>query len=71
MSATEARTHTDFKVADLSLADFGRKETRATRPCGATEARAHFKAPRRRSATQIRRGSAVQLHFARVRLQGR
>jgi adenosylhomocysteinase len=28
MSATEARTHTDFKVADLSLADFGRKEIR-------------------------------------------
>ncbi len=28
MSATEARTHTDFKVADLSLAEFGRKEIR-------------------------------------------
>jgi adenosylhomocysteinase len=28
MSATESRTHTDFKVADLSLADFGRKEIR-------------------------------------------
>jgi adenosylhomocysteinase len=28
MSATEARTNTDFKVADLSLADFGRKEIR-------------------------------------------
>ncbi len=28
MSATESRTFTDFKVADLSLADFGRKEIR-------------------------------------------
>jgi adenosylhomocysteinase len=28
MSATEAPTHTDFKVADLSLAEFGRKEIR-------------------------------------------
>ena len=28
MSATEARTHTDFKVADLSLAEFGRNEIR-------------------------------------------
>jgi adenosylhomocysteinase len=28
MSATESRTHTDFKVADLSLAEFGRKEIR-------------------------------------------
>jgi adenosylhomocysteinase len=28
MSATEARTHTDFKVADLALAEFGRKEIR-------------------------------------------
>jgi adenosylhomocysteinase len=28
MSATTAPTHTDFKVADLSLAEFGRKEIR-------------------------------------------
>jgi adenosylhomocysteinase len=28
MSATESRTQTDFKVADLSLAEFGRKEIR-------------------------------------------